>query len=334
MREHSHCPPFVVPDGRFREQYRGFIESELFDTMKNTLENFMGEIQNFGFVSNGSRIYYLNHSQPPLFIHLDLFCRDVLPARTPNGIIPDELLLSSQNAFGFVAALNMVLNRTNGTFPGCPPTCGPYHVAPTPVHRPRGPPRAPFNYHKQPAPDSQHTQSTLDLIPSGQIGVSEDALLAQAIAPGKNASYKLDGTVVEGGNKTDGEGWAATLRRELANCYVASALCSWNATGGETQTSFNTGYEKLSFSDIDSTGRGGEYTVQAGFGRTNGAILWVASIFNDKLAALKCPDVLQSAAATSGPTSTGGSGSNAASSARAPAAFVAAFALFAALAML
>ncbi|TBU21319.1 hypothetical protein BD311DRAFT_792744 [Dichomitus squalens] len=215
---------------------------------------------------------------------------------TPNGIIPDELLSSSQNAFGFVAALNMVLNRTNGTFP-------------------------------QPAPDSQHTQSTLDLIPSGQIGVSEDALLAQAIAPGKNASYKLDGTVVEGGNKTDGEGWAATLRRELANCYVASALCSWHATGGETQTSFNTGYEKLSFSDIDSTGRGGEYTVQAGFGRTNGAILWVASIFNDKLAALKCPDVLQSAAATSGPTSTGRSGSNAASSARAPAAFVAAFAL-------
>ncbi|TBU21318.1 hypothetical protein BD311DRAFT_245047 [Dichomitus squalens] len=35
----------------------GFIKSELFDTLKNTLENFMGEIQNFGFVSNGSRIY-------------------------------------------------------------------------------------------------------------------------------------------------------------------------------------------------------------------------------------------------------------------------------------
>ena len=34
-----------------------------------------------------------------------------------NGIIPDELLSSSQNAFGFFASLNMVLNRYNGTFP-------------------------------------------------------------------------------------------------------------------------------------------------------------------------------------------------------------------------
>ena len=34
-----------------------------------------------------------------------------------NGIIPDELLSSSTNAFGFFSALNMVLNRYNGTMP-------------------------------------------------------------------------------------------------------------------------------------------------------------------------------------------------------------------------
>ena len=34
-----------------------------------------------------------------------------------NGIVPDEVLASSQNAFGFFSALNMVLNRYNATMP-------------------------------------------------------------------------------------------------------------------------------------------------------------------------------------------------------------------------
>ncbi|EJF56038.1 glycoside hydrolase family 37 protein [Dichomitus squalens LYAD-421 SS1] len=556
---------FVVPGGRFREQYywdsywivQGLIKSELFDTVKDTLENFMDEIQNFGFIPNGGRIYYLDRSQPPLFIHMlsdyvaatndtsvldralplaekelawwatqrtvnvtspftnktyalahyavnntaprpESYLTDYLTANDPtlqtpltadersnlyaelasgaetgwdyssrwakeplagtatnqnpvlrslnvrsiipvclnsilykahtlladlydsqnnataasthrntadvfrsgvldlfwdasklafydfnltanarssiysaatfyplwNGIIPDELLSSSQNAFGFFAALNMVLNRYNGTFPVTFIQTGLQWDAPN-----AWPPHQyialealrvlPSNITSNPLPTPNGTQSTFDLIPSGQIGVSEDALPAQAIAPGKNASQsgpsadvsKLNGTVVNGGNKTDGEGWAATLQRELANRYIASALCSWHATGGEiqgllprlsdqelnvTQSVNNTGnmFEKFSISDIDSAGRGGEYTVQAGFGWTNGAVLWVASNFGDKLVAPECPDVLQSAAATSGTTSTGGSGNNAASSARAPAAFVAAIALFAALAML
>ncbi|KAH8982054.1 glycoside hydrolase family 37 protein, partial [Lactarius hatsudake] len=67
---------FVVPGGRFREQYywdsfwiiEGLIQSQLFDIAKETLENFMDEIERFGFIPNGGRIYYLNRSQPPLFI--------------------------------------------------------------------------------------------------------------------------------------------------------------------------------------------------------------------------------------------------------------------------
>ena len=42
-------------------------------------------------------------------------------------------------------------------------------------------------------------------------------------------------------------------------------------------------FEKFSISDIDSAGRGGEYTVQAGFGWTNGVVLIVASEFGDVL---------------------------------------------------
>jgi alpha,alpha-trehalase len=51
-------------------------------------------------------------------------------------------------------------------------------------------------------------------------------------------------------------------------------------------------FEKFSIQDVDSSGSGGEYTVQAGFGWTNGVVLWVASTFGDQLVAPVCPDSL------------------------------------------
>jgi alpha,alpha-trehalase len=65
-------------------------------------------------------------------------------------------------------------------------------------------------------------------------------------------------------------------------------------------------FEKFSISDVDSSGRGGEYTVQAGFGWTNGVVLWVASTFGEQLVEPVCPDPLF---ATGGTGSTGISGS-------------------------
>jgi hypothetical protein len=56
-------------------------------------------------------------------------------------------------------------------------------------------------------------------------------------------------------------------------------------------------FEKFSVQDIDSAGRGGEYTVQAGFGWTNGVALWVAAQYGHQLAAPSCPDLLASAEA-------------------------------------
>jgi len=82
-------------------------------------------------------------------------------------------------------------------------------------------------------------------------------------------------------------------------------------------------FEKFSIVDIDSAGRGGEYTVQvraidiigdtllkllqAGFGWTNGVVLWVASQYGAVLNAPVCPEL---AASTS---TTGGGGTGAAS---------------------
>ena len=66
-------------------------------------------------------------------------------------------------------------------------------------------------------------------------------------------------------------------------------------------------FEKFSISDIDSAGRGGEYTVQAGFGWTNGVVLILAGEYGDVLAAPACPDLLAQASSMS-TSSTGSNG--------------------------
>lgn len=54
-------------------------------------------------------------------------------------------------------------------------------------------------------------------------------------------------------------------------------------------------FEKFSINNIDAGGSGGEYTVQAGFGWTNGVVLWAASEFGSELVAPECPNPLEEA---------------------------------------
>ncbi|QQP54366.1 Trehalase, partial [Caligus rogercresseyi] len=68
--------PFIVPGGRFREMYYwdsywtilGLLVSDMPETVKGMLDNFVGLVQKYGHIPNGNRIYYINRSQPPLFI--------------------------------------------------------------------------------------------------------------------------------------------------------------------------------------------------------------------------------------------------------------------------
>ena len=46
---------------------QGLIKSELYDVVKETLENFMDELQNFGFIPNGGRIYCMFWWKPAAF---------------------------------------------------------------------------------------------------------------------------------------------------------------------------------------------------------------------------------------------------------------------------
>lgn len=66
--------PVIIPGGRFIEFYywdsywiiRGLLYSEMRDTARGMIENFMSIVQRIGFIPNGGRVYYWGRSQPPL----------------------------------------------------------------------------------------------------------------------------------------------------------------------------------------------------------------------------------------------------------------------------
>lgn len=72
--------PFVIAGGRFREAYywdsywivQGLVRTggSFTDISRNQVENFLDNIETFGFVPNGGRKYYLNRSQPPLLAQM------------------------------------------------------------------------------------------------------------------------------------------------------------------------------------------------------------------------------------------------------------------------
>ncbi len=67
--------PYVVPGGRFNEIYYwdsyftmlGLVESGKIELIESMVKNFAYMIENFGFIPNGNRTYYLGRSQPPFF---------------------------------------------------------------------------------------------------------------------------------------------------------------------------------------------------------------------------------------------------------------------------
>ena len=161
--------------------------------------------------------------------------------------------------------------------------------------------------------DLPSSNNSYTLIPANQLGLTEEQVPLQTLGGNRTAPRALDintvnGTVTNGGNKIEGEGWASQLQRELANRYISSAYCSWYATGGSLpgllprlpDTTLNLThslgqnghlFEKFSALDIDSGGSGGEYVVQAGFGWTNGIALWIGAKYKDVLVQPNCPPI-------------------------------------------
>ncbi|KAJ2726658.1 hypothetical protein GGI07_000381 [Coemansia sp. Benny D115] len=84
----------------------------------------------------------------------------------------------------------------------------------------------------------------------------------------------------------------------LAQAYVNSVFCAWYNTGGSipnilaqlpNQTDSGHIFEKFNSVNPGQQGGGGEYTVQAGFGWTNGVLLWTLDKFGKVLKTPVCP---------------------------------------------
>lgn len=152
------------------------------------------------------------------------------------GIVPPDVLSDQGKAFGAFSSINLVMNRYNGTVPATfvetglqwdlPNAWPPHQYIALAALR-----NLPANLTTNTLPGG----NSFDLVPSGQLGITEDQLIPQHIRGGGDVTEdvsKLDGTVVNGGTAVNGEGWSQTLQRELANRYTAAAFCSWYATGG------------------------------------------------------------------------------------------------------
>jgi alpha,alpha-trehalase len=67
--------PYIVPGGRFQEMYYwdsyftilGLQTSGKIDLIENIADNFAHLIDQFGYIPNGNRTYFLGRSQPPFF---------------------------------------------------------------------------------------------------------------------------------------------------------------------------------------------------------------------------------------------------------------------------
>ncbi|KAJ2497832.1 alpha,alpha-trehalase nth1 [Coemansia sp. RSA 1972] len=80
--------PFVVPGGRFNEQYGwdsyfealGLLVDGRWQLAKNMVDNFAYEIRHYGKILNANRSYYLTRSQPPFLTDMALKVYEALPA--------------------------------------------------------------------------------------------------------------------------------------------------------------------------------------------------------------------------------------------------------------
>jgi len=93
---------FFIPGGRFRELYywdtywivNGLMLCDMKDTARGVIDNIISLVNQFGFMPNGGRSYYLNRSQPPMLILMALsyyketddfdYIKKILPVSSAN----------------------------------------------------------------------------------------------------------------------------------------------------------------------------------------------------------------------------------------------------------
>lgn len=107
--------PYIIPGGRFREIYYwdsyftmlGLQVDGEVETIHNMVDNFSFLINEFGFIPNGNRTYYLSRSQPPFYALM----LDVLAEEKGDSIYAEYLSeLEKEYQFWMKGAQNLSEN--------------------------------------------------------------------------------------------------------------------------------------------------------------------------------------------------------------------------------
>ncbi|KAF4468172.1 Trehalase [Fusarium albosuccineum] len=118
---------FVVAGGRFREPYywdsywilEGLLRTggSFIEIAKNTIENFLDFVEEYGFVPNGARVYYLNRSQPPLLAQMvKIYIQhtndtDILERALPLLVKEHEFWMTNRTVEVYINNETFLLNR-------------------------------------------------------------------------------------------------------------------------------------------------------------------------------------------------------------------------------
>lgn len=101
---------FFIPGGRFRELYywdtywivNGLMLCDMKATARGVIDNIISLVNQFGFMPNGGRSYYLNRSQPPMLILMALsyyketndfnYIKKIIPVSILQTLISNDFL--------------------------------------------------------------------------------------------------------------------------------------------------------------------------------------------------------------------------------------------------
>uniref|UniRef100_A0A0B7K750 Trehalase n=1 Tax=Bionectria ochroleuca TaxID=29856 RepID=A0A0B7K750_BIOOC len=319
---------FVVAGGRFREPYywdsywviEGLLRTggSFTEISKNIIENFLDFVEDYGFVPNAARIYYLNRSQPPL---LSLMIQTYVDYTNDTEILDRALpLLVKEHEF-FMNNRTVDVQVGNKTY-----TLNRYAVENT---QPR-----PESYREDyitARNSSYYAESGIVYPETVPLNDSQVATLYSHLASGAESGWDYTSRWIA--NPEDGardpsvwpplmhilmQGLRNTpatfgeddpsyvevqdLALRLGQRYLDSTFCTWLATGGgsTSETPKLQGlsdqdvgimFEKYADNSTNRAGGGGEYEVVEGFGWTNGVLIWTVDEFGNQLQRPDCGDL-------------------------------------------
>jgi len=232
-----------------------------------------------------------------------------------SGIIPDEVLSNQTSAQKAFSGLSYLTANYNGSIPVSlletgqqwdSPNVWPPHIY-VAVAALRS---LPDNITSGSFDSFAAESIAYDYLPTNHFALAQSELPEQPLLGVESQNASVVRTFDEHGNlgNLTGLGWAEGLATAIANRYTSAAYCSWYATGGSipglveqlseadlqaTNSVGNTGnmFEKFNQFDLDQAGQGGEYTVQSGFGWSNGVAIWLGRNYGDRLVAPNCPAI-------------------------------------------